>query len=55
MKGFLKRWTGGCRKLDFVTCLLCPQLKLEDYKKRLKQGEALNKDQIVRAGNKYMI
>lgn len=35
--------------LDFflVMCLVCPQLKLEDYKRRLAGGEGLNKDQMV--------
>ncbi len=36
------------KDLDFVTCFVSPQLKLEDYKKRLSRGEALNKDQMVR-------
>lgn len=34
--------------LDFVMYLVCSQLKLENYKKRLTQGETLNKDQMVR-------
>lgn len=42
----LKSWVGGGSHLNFV-CLVCPQLKLEDYKKRLSRGEALNKDQMV--------
>lgn len=42
----LKSWVGGGSRLNFM-CLVCPQLKLEDYKKRLSRGEALNKDQMV--------
>lgn len=36
-------------------CLVCPQLKLEDYKKRLSKGESLNNDQMVSAASKDMI
>lgn len=44
----LKSWVGGWRQpLELLVCLVCPQLKLEDYKKRLVRGEALNKDQMV--------
>lgn len=32
-----------------VFCIFL-QLKLEDYKDRLKKGEALNQDQLVSAG-----
>lgn len=49
-----KKWPGGGRHLDYVMCLVCPQLKLEDYKKRLSQGEALNRDQMVRPGNEMV-
>ena len=35
--------------LESVTCV-CPQLKLEDYKKRLDWGQELNRDQMVRPG-----
>lgn len=28
-------------------CVVCPQLKLEDYRRRLSRGEMLNKDQMV--------
>lgn len=45
-------WTGAGVKWEpprLVICfVVCPQLKLEDYKKRLNQGQALNKDQMVR-------
>lgn len=41
-----KSWIGGGSHLDFV-CVVCPQLKLEDYRRRLSRGEMLNKDQMV--------
>lgn len=39
------------------TCsyLLCLQLKLEDYRDRLKRGEVLNQDQLVRFLFLYLI
>lgn len=36
--------------LDVIVCVVHPQLKLQEYKKRLTLGEALNKDQMVRPG-----
>lgn len=38
------------------TCsYLCLQLKLEDYRDRLKRGEVLNQDQLVRFLVLYLI
>lgn len=41
----------GCDATPWTAAVLShPQLKLEDYKKRLSKGEVLNKDQMVRPG-----